>query len=112
MAKSVFRRATKTVLIAVNAIISILFLTACLTPYLNPTNWWVIGFAGLGVPYLVLVLIFFIIFWLMMKPWIALLPLLTLAYPDEKSLPAPQNKRSQVRENAQEKLFPEARNFR
>ena len=79
MAKSVFRRATKTVLITINVIISILFLTACLTPYLNPTNWWVIGFAGLGVPYLVLVLIFFMIFWLMMKPWIALLPLLTLA---------------------------------
>ncbi|HSU48991.1 MAG TPA: hypothetical protein VLJ41_00290, partial [Segetibacter sp.] len=40
------------------------------------------------------------------------LPVLTLAYPDEKSIPAPQNKRSQVRENAQEKIFPEARNFR
>jgi error-prone DNA polymerase len=40
------------------------------------------------------------------------LPILTLAYPDEKSIPPPQNKRSQVRENAQEKLFPEARNFR
>jgi error-prone DNA polymerase len=31
---------------------------------------------------------------------------------DEKSLPPPQNKRSQVRENAQEKLFPDARNFK
>jgi error-prone DNA polymerase len=37
---------------------------------------------------------------------------LTLARPDERSLPVPQNKRSQVRENAQEKVFPEARNFR
>ena len=40
------------------------------------------------------------------------LPILTLAYPDEKSIPAPQNKRRQVRESAQEKVFPEARNFR
>ena len=40
------------------------------------------------------------------------LPLLTLARPDEKSIPAGQNKRTQVRENAQEKLFPEARNFK
>lgn len=41
------------------------------------------------------------------------LPLLTLAYPDEKSIPAhAQNKRSQVREVAQEKIFPGARNFR
>jgi error-prone DNA polymerase len=40
------------------------------------------------------------------------LPLLTLAFPDEKSIPAAQNKRTQVRENAQEKVFPGGRNFR
>jgi error-prone DNA polymerase len=38
--------------------------------------------------------------------------LLTLAYPDEQSLPPGLNKRSQVREHAQEKVIPEARNFR
>lgn len=40
------------------------------------------------------------------------LPLLTLSRGDEKSIPPPQNKRSQVREVAQEKIFPEARNFK
>jgi error-prone DNA polymerase len=40
------------------------------------------------------------------------LPVLTLAYSDEKSIPPGLNKRSQVRQNAQEKLFPEARNFK
>jgi error-prone DNA polymerase len=40
------------------------------------------------------------------------LPLLTLAYPDEKSIPPGLNKRSQVREVQQEKIFPEARNFK
>lgn len=40
------------------------------------------------------------------------LPLLTLAFPDETSIPAGLNKRSQVREDAQEKIFPEARNFK
>ena len=39
-------------------------------------------------------------------------PLLTLARPDEKSMPAAQNKRTQVREQTQEQLFPKARNFR
>ena len=39
-------------------------------------------------------------------------PVLTLARPDEKSIPPAQNKRAQVRETAQEKIFPEARNFR
>lgn len=40
------------------------------------------------------------------------LPVLTLAYPDEKSIPPPQNKRSQVRETVTEKVIPEARNFK
>ncbi len=40
------------------------------------------------------------------------LPVLTLALPDEKSIPPGQNKKTQVRENAQEKIFPEARNFK
>ncbi|MFT3701334.1 MAG: error-prone DNA polymerase [Agriterribacter sp.] len=40
------------------------------------------------------------------------LPVLTLAFSDEKSLPPGVNKRSQIRENAQEKVIPEARNFR
>lgn len=40
------------------------------------------------------------------------IPVLTLAYPDETSIPAGIDKRSQVREFAQEKVFPEARNFK
>lgn len=40
------------------------------------------------------------------------LPVLTLAYPDEKSLPPGINKRSQVREQVQEDAIPGARNFR
>ena len=40
------------------------------------------------------------------------IPVLTLARPDEKSIPPAQNRRTQVRENAQEKVFPQARNFR
>lgn len=40
------------------------------------------------------------------------IPILTLARPDEKSIPPPQNKRTQIREAAQEKVFPEARNFK
>ena len=40
------------------------------------------------------------------------LPILTLSRADEKTIPPAQNKRTQIRENAQEKVFPEARNFR
>jgi error-prone DNA polymerase len=40
------------------------------------------------------------------------LPLLTLARPDEKSIPPAQNKRTQVRTQTQENIFPQARNFK
>jgi error-prone DNA polymerase len=40
------------------------------------------------------------------------LPVLTLAYPDEKSIPPGLNKRSQVREQVEEKVIPGGRNFR
>ncbi len=40
------------------------------------------------------------------------LPVLTLAFPDETSIPPGQNKKSQVREQASEKVIPEARNFK
>ena len=39
-------------------------------------------------------------------------PVLTLARPDERSIPAGLNKRSQVREMPQEKIFPGGRNFK
>jgi endonuclease/exonuclease/phosphatase family metal-dependent hydrolase len=78
MAKNVFRRVTKTILIAINVIISLLFLVACLSPYVNPARWWLNGFTGLIVPYLLLILIFFIIFWLFAKPRLVWIPLLTL----------------------------------
>ena len=78
MARSLFRRATKSLLIIINGIITVLFLIACLSPYVNPAHWWVNGFTGLIVPYLILALIFFIIFWLFAKPVLVWLPLLTL----------------------------------
>jgi error-prone DNA polymerase len=40
------------------------------------------------------------------------LPLLTLAYPDEKSLPANPDKRSQPKELSEKKIFPGGRNFK
>ena len=79
MARSFFRRAFRTLMISINILVIVLFLVACITPYVNPQNWWVTGFAGLMTPYLIIVLIFFIIFWLTVKPKWALLPLLVLA---------------------------------
>jgi len=78
MAKSIFRRATKTVFIAINVFISLLFLFGALSSHINPANWWMNGFTGLIVPYLVLILVFFVVFWLFAKPILTIIPLCTL----------------------------------
>lgn len=78
MAKNVFRRVTKTILISLNVIVSVLFLLACISPYINPARWWLNGFTGLIFPYLLLTLIFFVIFWLFAKPRLVWIPLLTM----------------------------------
>jgi endonuclease/exonuclease/phosphatase family metal-dependent hydrolase len=56
----------------------LVFLIACLSPYINPDNWPIIGFLALLVPYLVVALLFSIIFWLIVKPVLSLLPFITL----------------------------------
>ena len=78
MARSLFRRATKTLVVTLNLTIVVLFLLACLSPFLNTSKWWMIGFTGLIVPYLIIGLIFFIIFWLIVKPRMALISVATL----------------------------------
>jgi endonuclease/exonuclease/phosphatase family metal-dependent hydrolase len=78
MAKGRFARFFKRFLIAINLLVAVLFLIACMVPYLNPAVWWFMGFMGLAFPYLALLLIFSIIFWLVVKPVISVIPILTL----------------------------------
>ncbi|MGI8951180.1 MAG: endonuclease/exonuclease/phosphatase family protein [Chitinophagaceae bacterium] len=78
MAKSVFRKFFKWFFITLNIFVCIAFLLACLAPYLNPAHWWLIGFLGLSVPYLIILLIFSIIFWLIIKPIFFLIPFFSL----------------------------------
>ena len=59
-----FRRFTKKVLVIVNAIIILVFLLACLAPYVDPASWWFISFAGLAFPFLLLAVLLFFIFWI------------------------------------------------
>lgn len=47
-------------------------------PFLNTASWWMIGFVGLLVPYLILGLILFLVFWLFVKPKLAWIPALAL----------------------------------
>lgn len=78
MAVKKVRRVIKKIFLFLNIFLSVLFLVACLVPYLNPAHWWFMGLMGLVFPYLALLLVFFCIFWGVIKPAYILLPLLTL----------------------------------
>ena len=80
MAKSFLRRSFKSVSIVITIFLAVLFLIACLSPYINPANWWIFGFLGLIVPYLILLLFFATIFWLIAKPIYAWIPFISLCF--------------------------------
>jgi len=63
-----FRTFTKKLLIVLNFILAIVFLLACLAPYLNPARWWFFSWLGLFFPFLLLLLILSIFFWFFAKP--------------------------------------------
>ena len=78
MAKSGIRKTSKTFVVILNVLIAILFLIACLSQLLNPSKYWWIGFLGILVPYFIFILFFYIIFWLIAKPKLALISVLSL----------------------------------
>src|SRR6476646_4430356 len=78
MAKSFIRRTVKWFFISLNVLICIVFLLACLSPFLNSSKWPFIGLLALSIPYLAVLLIFSAIFWLIIKPVRALIPVITL----------------------------------
>lgn len=80
MAKSVFRRALKSISLSITIFLVVVFLICCLSPYINPADWWFFGFTGLIVPYLILLLFFAVIFWLIVKPIFVWIPLISLCF--------------------------------
>jgi endonuclease/exonuclease/phosphatase family metal-dependent hydrolase len=59
-------------------VVCVVYLLACLGPFLNPTDWPLFGFLSLFFPYLLILLVFSAFFWLVVKPIIAFLPVLVL----------------------------------
>ena len=71
MAKPFYRRFTKKIFIFSNIVIAILFLLGAFVKYFNPVRWWFIGLLTLSLPYLILLLLIFIIFWIIArKVWL------------------------------------------
>ncbi len=70
MAKPFYRRFTKKVFIFSNTVVAILFLLGASVKYFNPYHLWFFGLLTLSLPYLILALVFFFIFWIVaMRVW-------------------------------------------
>ncbi len=59
------RSLTRRIFIYANWVVIFIFVLSCLAPYLNPQKWWFITFLGLAFPFLLLVLLFFVVGWLL-----------------------------------------------
>ncbi|MDP4283104.1 MAG: endonuclease/exonuclease/phosphatase family protein [Bacteroidota bacterium] len=76
MEKPFLRRLTKKIFIISNIVIGIFFLVGANVKYFDPDSWWFLSLFTLALPYLLLLLVLFILFWLLIKPfwsWISLL---------------------------------------
>jgi endonuclease/exonuclease/phosphatase family metal-dependent hydrolase len=73
-----YRRVTRIVFLVINIVVAVIFLLACLAPYLDPRNWWFISLIGLGFAFLIVTLIAFVFFWLVLKPTYVFISLLAM----------------------------------
>jgi endonuclease/exonuclease/phosphatase family metal-dependent hydrolase len=76
MKKTFLRRFTKKFFILLNLIIGILFLLGANVKYFDPVKWWFISLLTLALPYLLLFLVLFFFFWLFVKPFWMILPVI------------------------------------
>jgi len=78
MKKTFLRRFTKKFFIVLNLIIGILFLLGANVKYFDPAKWWFISLLTLALPYLLLFLVLFFFFWLFVKPFWIILPVIII----------------------------------
>src|SRR5215207_739075 len=73
-----YKRFTKILFVVLNLFVAIIFLMACMAPYLDPQKWWLISLIGLGFAFIIVTLLAFIFFWLIFKPVYILLSIIPL----------------------------------
>lgn len=73
-----FRKLSKRFFIIGNVLTALLFLVACLQPWLHPETFWFISFLSLTLPYLLLLLVAYLIFWFFLKIKYTLISIITL----------------------------------
>lgn len=62
----------------INVVVALLFLLACINPRINPQNWPLVSLIGLAFPFLLLLLIAFLAWWLFIKRKWALIPAIAI----------------------------------
>ena len=78
MSKPFFKRVAHQFFIIANLIVALLFLAGGNARYFNPETWWFMGFITLSMPYILFILIIFMIYWLFMRSSWALVTMLVL----------------------------------
>lgn len=71
----VVRKVTKRIFIITNIIIVIFFLLSCANMFLEPARWWFLAILGLAFPFLLFLLIGFLVLWICFRSKWALLPI-------------------------------------
>lgn len=79
MEKPFLRWFTKKIFIVSNIVIGVLFLAGANVKYFNPEQWWFLSLFTLLLPYLLLILVLFAIFWLVMRSGWIILSLVVIA---------------------------------
>lgn len=64
---SKFRVFTRRLFVVLNVLAVLAFLLACIAPYLDPRKWWVLSLLALGFPFLLFVVLIFLVIWLFVK---------------------------------------------
>ncbi len=87
MAKFV-RKFTKRIFIITNILVAVFFLLACTNIFLNPQQWWFIAVLGLAFPFLLVLVIAFLILWSIFRSrWVFLsIALLLIAFTNIRAL--------------------------
>lgn len=76
------------ILILLNIMTIVGYLSTVLIPFINPGNFWPIAFLGLGFPFIVLALLIFIILWFILKSkwWLISLVVLLIGFQQIKAV--------------------------
>jgi hypothetical protein len=73
-----FRKFSKKIFISINILVAIAFCAPCLQPWQTADTFWILGFFSLAFPYLFIILLVFIFFWLAAKPPLLLISLFAM----------------------------------